>query len=58
MVALKTYRTLQNVSIHYWIILRELVVCSLSKSLTKTVRSQIFGNAAAYRRVCVCFMCF
>jgi hypothetical protein len=28
----------------------------LLKSLIKTVRSQIFGNAAAYHRVCVCVL--
>jgi hypothetical protein len=52
MVALKTHKTLQHVSIHLSIIIRELV-CSLLKSMIKTVGSQICGNAAAYRRVCV-----
>jgi hypothetical protein len=50
MVALKTHKTLQHVSIHYYIILRELV-CSLLKSLIKTVRSQICGNAAALPQI-------
>jgi hypothetical protein len=47
MVALKTHKTPQHVSIHFQIILRKLV-CSLLKSLIKTVRSQICGNEAAY----------
>jgi hypothetical protein len=53
MVALKTLKTLQHVSIQFYLILRELV-CSLLKSLIKSVRSQICGNVVAYRRVCVC----
>jgi hypothetical protein len=52
MVALKTHKTLQHVSIHFWVILRELV-SSLLKSLIKTVEVKFFGDAAAYRRVCV-----
>jgi hypothetical protein len=40
MIALKTHKTLQHVSIHFQIILRELV-CPLLKSLIKTVRGQI-----------------
>jgi hypothetical protein len=41
MIALKKRKTLQHVSIQFQIILRELV-CSLLKSLIKTVRSQIW----------------
>jgi hypothetical protein len=40
MIALKTHKALQNISIYFQIILRDLV-CSLLKSLIKTVRSQI-----------------
>ena len=40
MIALKTHKTLQHVSVRFQIILRELVF-SLLKSLIKTVRSQI-----------------
>jgi hypothetical protein len=41
MVVLKTHKTLQHVSSHFWIILRE-PISSLLKSLIKTVRNQIF----------------
>jgi hypothetical protein len=40
MIALKTHKKLQHVSIHFQIILRE-PICSLLKLLIKTVRSQI-----------------
>jgi hypothetical protein len=54
MVAVKTHKKLQHVSIHFQIILRELV-SSLLKSLIKTVRSQILVmRQHIVSCVCVC----